>query len=61
MFEEWEAMRFAGYNERAWLELEPDERAIAVAHYRLHDLVEMHKEDALAERVKRESEKRHGS
>ena len=59
LYEELEAMRFAGYNQLAWQELGPDERAESVAHYRMHQLVEMHKEDAVAERMKRETEKTH--
>jgi hypothetical protein len=60
LYEEMEAMRFAGYNERAWRRLEPDEKALHVAHFRVHGLVEMHKEDAVAAWVKREQEKAHG-
>jgi len=52
LMEEMEAMRFAGYTLRQWTEMESEEKAFAVAHYRLHGLVEMHKEDAVAEKMK---------
>lgn len=61
LFEEMEAMRFAGYTERQWREMDPDEKGFAVAHYRIHGMVEMHKEDALAEKMKQETEKGHGT
>ena len=59
LYEEMEAMRFAGYNERAWRRLDTEEKAFHVAHFRVHGLVEMHKDDAVAERMKA-SEKVHG-
>jgi hypothetical protein len=50
--EEMEAMRFAGYTLHQWTPMESEEKAFHVAHYRLHGLVEMHKEDAVAEKMK---------
>lgn len=61
LYEEMESMRFANYNEREWRELESEEKAFAVAHYRIHGAVEMHKSDAVAEKMRQESEKAHGT
>jgi hypothetical protein len=44
-FEEYDAMKEAGYNEREWMELSPIERAMAVAHYRMY--VSLHEADAV--------------
>lgn len=60
LYEEMESMRFAGYTPRAWQDLDSDERAAGVAHYRMHQLVEMHKEDAVADKMKRKTERSHG-
>ncbi len=57
LFEEMEACRFSGYTWRHWRALDPMERAAGVAHHRVHHLVETHKEDAVAERVKAKTEK----
>jgi hypothetical protein len=45
--EEREAAIFGNYNYSEWLELPWNERAEAVAHYRLHSLIEAHTEDAV--------------
>lgn len=59
LFEEMEACRFSGYTWRQWRELDPLERGAGVAHHRVHLMVENHKEDAVADRVKAETEKGH--
>jgi hypothetical protein len=46
-FEEYDAMKEAGYNEREWMELSPIERAMAVAHYRIRKYVSLHEADAV--------------
>lgn len=56
LFEEMEAMRFAGYTERQWRDMDSEEKAFSVAHYRMHGMVEMHKEDAVAEKVKEKTD-----
>lgn len=45
-YEAREAARFGGYNYMQWLELEPEERALGVAHYRTHLMLEAHIADA---------------
>lgn len=50
-----EAARFALYNWSNWIELDPMERAACVAHYRLSKMVDMHVEDAIARKIKSQS------
>lgn len=52
--EEREAAVFCGYTWKEWLNLERIERAAGVAHYRMHQLIERHGDDA----VSRESDRR---
>lgn len=42
-----EAARFGNYSWSAWLELDYADRAVAVAHYRIHHLIEAHVNDAV--------------
>lgn len=44
--EEREAAVFAGYAWREWVEIDRKDRVDAVAHYRLHHLIERHSSDA---------------
>lgn len=50
--EEREAARFAGFSWREYLALERSERVEAVAHYRMAHLIDLHKQDAVAEDAK---------
>lgn len=50
-----EAARFALYNWSNWIELDPMERAACVAHYRLSKMIDMHVEDAIARKIKSQS------
>lgn len=47
-YEEYAAMVNAHYNRQDWLSLGPDDRAQAVAFYRLSRLVSLHEADAAA-------------
>lgn len=51
--EEREAAIFAGYRWREWLELPRYERADGVAHLRLHHLIALHGQDAVAAESRR--------
>lgn len=51
--EEREAAIFAGYRWREWLDLPRYERVDGVAHFRLHHLIELHGQDAVAEESRR--------
>lgn len=57
--EEREAAIFSGYTWKQWLEfdlLDPEgrwNRAAGVAHYRVHQLIEAHKESAVSEDLER--------
>lgn len=54
IYEEYEAMRFAGYTSREWRKLHGGERASAVAHYRYNRLIGQHEQDiAIAEADRR--------
>lgn len=52
-YEEYAAMITAHYNRREWQELDPLERAEAVAYYRLSHLVALHESDAVANASRR--------
>jgi len=52
-----EASKYANYNLREWRELPYQEKALHVAHYRLNKLVKLHSEDAVSDRVERDSKK----
>ena len=54
-FEEREAAVFGYYTWSAWQRLTPQERAECVAHYRLHRLVEAHRQDAVNAAMKRKT------
>jgi len=53
LFEEMEAMIFSHYNQREWQGLESNDKALAVAHYRMHRLVELHENDIVNTEIKR--------
>lgn len=55
LYVEREAARFTLYNWSEWIDLDPMERAACVAHYRLHDMIEMHIQDAISREVKKRS------
>lgn len=46
-YEEREAAVYGHYSWVEWRTLEPEERAFAVAQYRMHYLIEMHHSDAV--------------
>jgi len=48
-----EAMIFSHYNQREWQGLESNDKALAVAHYRMHRLVELHENDIVNTEIKR--------
>lgn len=54
-YEEREAAVFAHYNWSDWCSLDWTERANAVAHYRLHSLIESHVNEAVERAQKRQS------
>lgn len=54
-YEEREAARFVVVSWRDWQELGEWDRAMAVAHLRLHGLVTSHSSDAVVEKQKRDS------
>lgn len=53
LYEEREAAVFGHYRWTDWQALAPEERAAAVAHFRLHRLVEMHSSDAVSRAMER--------
>lgn len=56
LYEEREAATYGHYTWREWrTELEPEERAAAVAQYRLHHLVTLHQNDAMNAAMERRS------
>ena len=52
-FEEREAARFNLYNWGAWRAMDPGERVIAIAYYRLSHTVEAHRQDAMSIEIER--------
>lgn len=58
LFEEHEAMIYANYNLTEWRGLHWFERSLHVAQYRYKRLIELHGNDAVAEKVERDSKKR---
>ncbi len=44
-----------------WQELRVEERAAAVAQYRLHNLISVHVEDAIAREAERKAKQKHGA
>jgi len=56
LFEEHEALIYANYNYREWKKLPWWEKAMHVAQYRCHRLVNLHSEDAVGDRM--ESDRR---
>ena len=53
-----EAANFALYNWREWLELEHEDRVMAVAHYRMHIAIEAHVNDASERAAERRARSR---
>ncbi len=56
-FEQREAAVFCRYNWGEWQRLDWQGRASSIAHFRLHNLVELHKNDAIARDIKRKNPK----
>ena len=54
-YEEQEALRYANYNYGEWRKLPYMEKALHVAHYRYNRLVKLHGEDAVSDKIERES------
>lgn len=54
--EERDAAVFSQYNWGGWLALNWQERANAIAHFRLHHVVNLHRNDALAAEMKRRAD-----
>lgn len=54
-FEEREACVFSNYTWKEWLSNEWQERAQAVAHYRLHHIIDSHVQQAAEQYAKRQS------
>jgi|TARA_Y100000310_G_scaffold15622_1_gene15679 hypothetical protein len=50
-------MKDANYNFTDWRQLEYMERAMHVAHYRFTKLVDLHKNDAVTDRVERDQKR----
>ncbi len=61
LYEEREAAVFGHCAWRDWAALPVEERAAAVAHYRLHRLVELHSTDAMNRAMERRMRLREGS
>jgi len=59
-YEELEACVYVNYNYSQWRELTWQEKACAVAHYRMHRLVELHGSDAVNTKMEQD-QKRHSS
>ena len=57
-FEEYDAMISAGYNANEWENLDPIERADAVAYYRLQKLVSLHENDAVQKHMERQRKRK---
>lgn len=55
--EEREASVFAQYTWQDWLALTWQERANAIAHYRLHHLIDLHRNDAVSSELRRRTAK----
>ena len=60
-YEEREAAVFSHYNWTHWRELDWRDRAEAMAHFRLHRMVELHQNDVVAREVKRRSKPNPGA
>ncbi len=56
--EEREASVFAGYRWNLWRLLSWRDKAASVAHYRLHNLIALHRNDAAAGEMARRSRRR---
>ncbi len=58
--EEREASVFAQYTWEGWLGLPWQERARSIAHFRLHALIELHRNDAVSKELRRRTAKSGG-
>lgn len=56
--EEREVALFNGYTWRVWQELPYEERRDGVAHFRLHHLIEMHRQDAAIQDAESKAKRR---
>ena len=52
-YEEREAARFGFYNWTEWRLLSNDDKAMAVAHYRVNGLIALHQQDAVSDEIER--------
>ena len=57
-FEEREAATFVQVSWAEWLEMDWQEKASAIAHYRAHNLIEAHVQHAIGQYMDAESRKR---
>lgn len=57
-YEEREVARFGLYNWAEWRVLDNDEKAMAVAHYRVHNMIALHQQDAVNDELERRNRKR---
>ena len=51
-------MRYANYNYKEWKKVDWFEKAIHIAHYRYKRLIELHGNDAVADKIERESKRK---
>lgn len=57
-YEEREAARFGLFNWTEWRLLNTDDKAMAVAHYRVHSMITLHQQDAVNDEMERRNKKR---
>ena len=58
VYEEREAARFGNYNWSQWGVLDNTEKALGIAHYRLYQLIELNKSDAVHKDIKKQERMR---
>jgi hypothetical protein len=57
IYEEYEAMRFAGYTSKAWRKLESMDRSMCVAHFRYNRLIGQHEQDISISEIERKGKR----
>lgn len=57
-YEEREAARFGFYNWTEWRLLTNDDKAMAIAHYRVNGLISLHQQDAVNDEMEHRNKKR---
>ncbi len=57
-YEEREAARFGFYNWTEWRLLNKDEKAMAVAHYRINGMISLHQQDAVNDEMERRNKQK---